>query len=263
MLTTKEYYTVKENDYNGYSLKTISDNYKVYLNGTLKLKDKQYFVEDNVIYFNDNLEAGTQIVIEHNMEDNIKIVTKNPYAKSIYKIFNKDAKFKNNETYTFNINIKGKDYQTTFKTKYSPFYTTAKKIRMDTGDLLTLVEDDIINSIIYQNSKEVDEIIAKNELELGDTIPTYVRNYVRYKTDIDLCYAAYLSISGRYGKQKKELNDLVIESTVNLPDLEEMLKRFKDLLKRAEEELQGEVSYVEAFVKAGDTSYPVSSRGLF
>lgn len=42
-----------------------------------------------------------------------------------------------------------------------------------------------------------------------------------------------------------------------------MIQRFQDLLQNSEELMKGDTVVVNSFVRAGNTSYPVSNRGVF
>lgn len=281
-----ESYIVKENDFSAYQMKTtmgtgfnalekpepLNDGYidpefsfDQANHFVLKVNDKKldnlvdFIVRGDTIIFSNPLEEGDKITIEDSILDNVKIVTKNSYSRNaVFKIFSSLQKFKKNHTYNWSVNIKGVKYESKFATSFDPYYTTIKKIRLDTGTLLESVSDEIIAGFIYQNSKEAYEIIGD-----VDEIQPYVRNYVRYKTDIDLCYAIYLSISGKYGSQSKSIGNVEISKTIKLPYIDNMIARFKELLKPNEDLLNGDSNSVLSFVKAGDTQYPVSGRGVF
>ena len=229
-------------------------------------------VEDDFGYFNikfdDKLNPGDVLRLEYksNFE---KVVTKNPYAKnSLYKMFGSKPRLKFNHTYDMVVDIKHQEIKSSIQVKYNPFYCTVKRIRQDTGTLLDNVSDEIISSIIYDNSKLAveklggeEEVANNSEFEKG--APGYVKNFVRYKTDLDLCYSIYLSKSGNAGTYSKKLGDLDVSNEIKLPYLKDMLSRFKELLKPNEELFNKDGDHVHAFVKAKKTSYPITQRRLF
>lgn len=235
-------------------------NFVVKLNG----KELEYINDYNVInykiIFNNPLMEGDKIEIYDSILNSVKVVTKNSYNRNaLFKIFSSNINFKFNHTYEFVLPVQGKLFSTEFETEHDPFYTTVKKIRLDTGDLLNKVSDNQIAALIYQYSKEVQDVLGDD----ADSIPVYASNVVRYKTDIDLCWAIYLSISGKYGVKSKKVGTIEIEKNIKVPYIETMVKRFKELLAPNEELLNGDQDTVLSFVKAKSTEYTVPNRGVF
>lgn len=221
--------------------------------------------DDVIITFNKPLIEGDLLQIEYYTSD-LKIFTKSRYGKgALYKLYSDLAKFKFNCKYKFNLELNEDDcFITEFSSKYNPFYSTVKTVRNDTGNLLDDISDDIISDIIFDNSLLVDDKLGE-DTDLSEGIPLYIKNYVRYKTDLDLCYAIYVTKSGKLGSFKKKLSDLEVSNEIKLPDLENMLSRFKELIKPNESQLEnssGDAS-IASFVKAQATEYPVSARGVF
>lgn len=235
-------------------------NFVVKLNG----KELEYINDYNVInykiIFNNPLMEGDKIEIYDSILNSVKVVTKNSYNRNaLFKIFSSNINFKFNHTYEFVLPVQGKLFSTEFETEHDPFYTTVKKIRLDTGDLLNKVSDNQIAALIYQYSKEVQDVLGDD----ADSIPVYASNVVRYKTDIDLCWAIYLSISGKYGVKSKKVGTIEIEKNTKVPYIETMVKRFKELLAPNEELLNSDQDTVLSFVKAKSTEYTVPNRGVF
>jgi hypothetical protein len=257
-------YIVKKDSYNNYTLNNPLGNlsnadYKISVNDYDLTLGSDYSITNGVVIFTNPLVTGDKISIEYSISDSVKIVTKNSYAKdALYKIFSSNVKLKLNHTYTYSLNVEGENFSSQFYTKHDPFYTTVKKIRLDTGDLLDGATDFQIAQVIYMYSKEV-----YDTLNGASDIPVYATNVVRYKTDIDLCYAIYLSISGNYGKVDKKVGTIEISKEVKLPMIEAMIKRFKELLGPNEANLEGTGGTTAAFVRAGNTSYTVTNRGVF
>lgn len=232
----------------------------VKLNGEELEYINDYNVVNYKIIFNNPLSEGDKIEIYDSILNSVKVVTKNTYNRNaLFKIFGSNVNFKLNHTYEFVLPVEGKLFNTEFETKHDPFYTTVKKIRLDTGDLLNKASDNQISALIYQYSKEVQDILGDD----ADEIPVYASNVVRYKTDIDLCWAIYLSVSGKYGVKSKKVGTIEIEKNTKVPYIETMVKRFKELLAPNEELLNGDQDTVLSFVKAKSTEYTVPDRGVF
>lgn len=222
--------------------------------------------KSNTILFTRTLMPGEIIQIEYETTLS-KVVSKNPYSKNaIYPMFTSEVKFKFNHKYEFFVKA-DEDYMVNFQSKYDPYYSTVDRVRTDTGGLLDNVRDEIIANVIYDNSKLVIEKLGGQEAaeeRMEEGVPMYVKNFVRYKTDIDLCYAIYLSKTGKIGSFKKKLGDLDVSNEVKLPYLNDMLSRFRELLKPNEDLVDGDsLDFTMGFVKAKQTAYPVASRGVF
>lgn len=219
---------------------------------------------NNVLVFKNTIYEGDILTV--NFESELtKAFTKSKYGKgAIYKMYSTDAKLKLNSIYKFHLEY-DENFDMEFTSKYDPFFTTIKTIRNDTGTLLDNVKDETIADLIYDNSICVIDKLGDSSDDISEgKVPLHVKNFVRYKTDIDLCYAIYLSKSGKIGSFKKKLADLDVSSEVKLPYLSDMLSRFRELLKPNEDLLNGDNSdYTMGFVKAKSTKYPVGSRGVF
>lgn len=194
-------------------------------------------------------------------DDDVVIFTKNKNKESLFKAYG-SASLKYNHKYLFNVNIDKEDFSTDFVSKLDPFFTSVDKVRKDTGELLENVSDETISYLIYSNSKYVNEILSEKEV---DEIPYYAKQYVRYKTDMDLINAIYLTLSGRIGSVNKKIGIISIDKSMKIPYINDMLGYFKDLAKKYEDMLDniGDNGTVTAFVKASNTSYPLSERSSF
>lgn len=245
---------------------TNSNKFEVYVND-YKLTNKTDYVINSVtkqIQFTTPLVTGDEIKIYDILDSVAKVITKNSYNKNaLFTYFNTYQKFKYNQEYTFSLDVVGTNYTKTFLAQYDPFYSSIKNIRVDTGDLLDGVTDAQIAKVIYKWSREAYWTLD-NDSRLDDIKDyQYVQNYVRYKTDIDLCYAIYLTISGKYGVIKKEIGNIQVQRDTKIPLIDKMIQRFKELLENNEALLKGSTAIAASFVKANDTSYTVSDRGVF
>lgn len=236
------------------------DGFDIRINDIPLNYGEHYTVASGVVNFANKLSQGDKITIKDSILNSVKIVTKSSYDRnSLYKMYSDQVKFRFNHNYKMIVNITDISHEMSFMTKYDPFYATVDKIRLDTGNMLEHTSDEQIAKVIYSNSKDALQLLGENV----DTIPKYAKNYVRYKTDIDLCYALYLSMTGKVGSYSKRIGDIAIESSTKLPFLKDMIGRFKELLKPNEDLMNSEEVGVLSFVKANKTQYPVSNRGVF
>lgn len=265
----------------------IENSLKVYINGVLTTDYIQ--LDSHNIQFNNKLERGTIIDVSSIYNSNlikIDVIGNNAKSKnSIFKKYSDNKKLFTNSSFNINISFKEDKYSAiewSFDSKLDPMFSTVKRIRLDTGDILNGYEDKDILDTLYMNTKQVLELYLQNltnqsendsSVTTYDTVddmlknlesfPTACTNWVRYKTDIDLVNACYISISAKYGTQEKNIGPIETTSTVKLPDYDNLLKRFQSLFDKADSEVSGEGTLaVASFVKAGDTSYTITTERM-
>lgn len=277
-----EIYIVKEENFTRYRFvndmicKKINNSkgeFEITVNNKSLIENNDYFIEGRELFLSIPLLVGDKIIIKDSISNDVKVITKNSYSNNaLFKYYSSNTKFKNNQKYTFALAFNKDKHSFSFMSKYDPFYSPIDKIRMDTGDLLNSVSDSHIAKIIHNNSKialeklEVAIEAGNKESTVLTKIPTYVKDYVRYKTNIDFCYSIYLSMSGKIGTVSKTIGDIKIDTTYKIPYLGDMLSRFKELLAPNQDLLNSgavSTSTVASFVKAQNTTYPVSNRGVF
>ncbi len=223
-------------------------------------------IGDITISFDDPIRVGSTLTVVFD-SDSDKVFTRRLIPiNEIISLYSSDVKLANNTEYNYSLKLKfeNEPFNNTYRTRYSPYYTTIKTIRNDTGGLLDLVDDSVIDQIIFENSLTVEEILGDKLSDYvdGSTVKLPVSNYVRYKTDIDIVYAVYLKMCGRFGKFDKLIGTMEISNDYKLPELEDMLSRFKELLKMYEDMFAG-VDTPVSFRKANGTEYTVAQRGIF
>lgn len=248
----------------------ISGSLVVHING--ELLDTDLFVQEDSLHIEikKELELGDVITVTSTYTSaNIttKVVSASPNNPNVlFRKYGTDVKLKNNHRYTLNVCVDGEMFSTSFVSKCDPMMSTIKKIRLDTGDLLENVSDEKIYTALYLNSKECLEMIEDDDSpydseEDSKSIP---KNWVRYKTDLDLTYATYLSLSGKKGSIVKKLGGTIdIQKKVDLPILKDMLSRFQEKFKLADEALHSSSVAVAPTLKAKSNTYPVSPARLF
>jgi hypothetical protein len=179
----------------------------------------------------------------------------------------KDAtgKLLQNNRYLIHLNIDGEIIESSFRTKPNPMFATVKQIREDIGEFIPDYTDEYIESVIYQKSINVIDLIdtLKNQDDPIENVTydteagtgTYttsdkaVKNWVRYATDIQLIYAKYFGISYNYGSIKKTIGDITIERNTKLPYIDQLLDWLKKAFDEADAIIRG-INVVASFVKA-------------
>jgi hypothetical protein len=133
---------------------------------------------------------------------------------------------------------------------------------MELGGLADSFTNDQINFVLYQNSKAGFELYkSRSDYSIANAIPTSLKDWVRYKTCVDLIYAIYLEISGNAGRQMKIIGPMQVDKEIKIPYINDMLKKFQKALDDADVKLR-EAQRVLAFVKAGTSyTFPQSGRG--
>lgn len=206
------------------------------------------------------IEDGDQVNILITKESNVLNILTNANINRPNTLFNKyqpaDAvgKLMPNNKYIMHVNIDGEIFEDTFRSRLTPMFCTVKQIREDIGEFIPDYTDEYIESIIYQKSVEVidliDELANKDDpitnvtYELGQdgfysTKYKPVKNWVRYATDIQLIYAKYFGISYNYGSIKKEIGDIKIERNTKLPYIDNLLDWLKKAFDEADAYIRG------------------------
>lgn len=262
----------------------INDSISVFVNGLLQIfgENKDYLtVQDTgkVIFYNP-LNAGDLVsVITNITSDNIslEIVSSGRADKpnALYKKYGTVERFKQNNKYEVQICISKEIYKWHFVSKLNPMFITSKKIWEDIGEFIEGFTEEYINSMIYRNSIEVieliDELAAQQEavenvtykIETDGTYTTTqraIRNWVKFKTEIELIYARYYGMSYRNGSVKKQIGDISVERKVELPYISSLLKRAKDQLEEADKVIRGTNIVASAVKGIGKYTYKDYAR---
>lgn len=267
----------------------VKGSINVYLNGALQtFGDKADYVElpdSGKIIFNRKIVGGDIISIISNREtENIQIMSfgKKDNVNALYKKYTSVQKLKFNNRYKIHIKINDQDIDWQFVTKFTPMFTTVKKVQEDIGEFIQGFTEEYIMSVIHRNSWEIvnrinealEDIEASDGMTIEDPIVANpetneyvspnraVSTWVRIKTEIDLIYARYYGISFNYGSVSKSIGDISIEKSTKLPYIDELLKRLKGQLENAEESIFGGINFIGSAIK-GITNYQYTERGTF
>lgn len=255
----------------------INDTISVFVNGNLQVLGEQedyLTVQDTgKVIFNIPLSEGDIVSVISNVASNkinLEIVSSGRADKpnALYKKYGTVQRLKPNNKYEVQICIDKEIYKWHFVTKLNPLFVSSKKIWEDIGEFIEGFTEEYINSMLYRNSVEVIELIdelANLEEAIenvtyetdsdGNYTTTYraVKNWVKYKTEIELIMARYYGISYRYGSVRKQVGDISIEKSTKLPYIDNLLDRLKDYFNEADSVIRG-VNIVASVVKAG-TNY--------
>lgn len=251
----------------------INDTISVFVNGTLQILGEQedyLTVQDTgKVIFNEPLNEGDIVSVISNIASeriNLEIVSPGRADKpnALYKKYGTVKRLKENNKYEVHICLDKEIYKWNFVTKLNPLLVSSKKIWEDVGEFIEGFTEEYINSMLYRNSVEVIELIdelanADEAIENvtyekdsdGNYIATSraIKNWVKYKTEIDLVMARYYGISYRYGSVRKEVGDISIEKSTKLPYIDNILARLKDQFEEADNTIRG-INIVASGVKA-------------
>ena len=237
----------------------------VYLNGQLSTVGEDYEeTDDRTITFLYQLSSADVVVTQQKTAMNVNISVINDSIKaSIYKKYGEKNTLLPNQKYTFTLTHGDQEFVTSFFTRLEPYYSTVQVIRMDLGDVISYVPDDRIMLLIHNNSINANQIASEDNLALLESeekTPYVFKQYVRYRTELDLIMATYLKVSGQQGAVDKLLGELEIKRQVTLGslDLKAMLNDLKNKLKEWETLLRGTTNTLAASaVRGGKDSYPL------
>jgi hypothetical protein len=251
----------------------INDTISVFVNGILQIlgEDKDYLTVQDTgkVIFNNPLNENDMVSIISNIASkriNLEIISSGKADKpnALYKKYGTVKRLKENNKYEIQICIDKDIYKWNFVSKLNPLFVSSKKIWEDIGEFIEGFTEEYINSMIYRNSVEVIELI--DELANSDdaienvtyekdadgnytTTSRAIKNWVKYKTELQLVMARYYGISYKYGSVRKEIGDISIEKSTKLPYIDNLLDGLKDQFEEADNAIRG-INIVASGVKA-------------
>lgn len=251
----------------------INDTISVFVNGSLQTlgEEEDYLTVQDTgkVIFNQPLDEGDIVSVISNIASrkiNLEIVSSGRADKpnALYKKYGTVQRLKANNKYEIHLCLDKDIFKWNFVSKLNPLLVSSKKIWEDIGEFIEGFTEEYINSMLYRNSVEVIELIDElaNADEAVENV-TYetdsegnistnsraVKNWVRYKTEIELVMARYYGISYRYGSIRKEVGDISIEKSTKLPYIDNLLDGLKDQLQEADNTIRG-INIVASGVKA-------------
>lgn len=253
----------------------VNDTISVFVNGVLQVlgEDKDYLTVQDTgkVIFNEPLSEGDIVSVISTVASkkiNLEIVSSGKADKpnALYKKYGTVKRLKPNNVYEVHLCLDKDIVKWNFVSHLNPLFVSSKKIWEDIGEFIEGFTERYINSMIYRNSVEVIELIDElaNQEEAienvtyeinedGDYITTYraIKNWVKFKTEIELVMARYYGISYRYGSIRKEVGDISIEKSTKLPYIDNLLDRLKDQFEEADKVIRG-LNTVASAIKGGD-----------
>ena len=253
----------------------VNDTISVFVNGVLQVlgEDKDYLTVQDTgkVIFNEPLSEGDIVSVISTVASkkiNLEIVSSGKADKpnALYKKYGTVKRLKPNNVYEIHLCLDKDIIKWNFVSHLNPLFVSSKKIWEDIGEFIEGFTERYINSMLYRNSVEVIELIDElaNQEEAienvtyetnedGDYTTTYraVKNWVKFKTEIELVMARYYGISYRYGSIRKEVGDISIEKSTKLPYIDNLLDRLKDQFEEADKVIRG-LNTVASAIKGGD-----------
>lgn len=183
--------------------------------------------------------------------------------------FGTEIRLEENQLYTVTLTVKGQDKVVSFTSKYNPLFSTVRIIRSDFRDLFSTYSDDDINRLIHDNSLLAIELTSESstgvviDLKADDGVPYAAKQYVRYKTELDLATNLFLTLTTQSGQEDKTLADMRISRKVEAPSFSNVLKVLQQRLTSWEAQLIGMRAKPGSSVRSGATVYPRAGRVNF
>ena len=253
----------------------VNDTISVFVNGVLQVlgEDKDYLTVQDTgkVIFNKPLSEGDIVSVISTVASNkinLEIISSGKADKpnALYKKYGTVKRFKPNNVYEVQLCLDKDIIKWNFVSHLNPLFVSSKKIWEDIGEFIEGFTERYINSMLYRNSVEVIELIDElaNQEEAvenvtyeinedGDYTTAYraIKNWVKFKTEIELVMARYYGISYRYGSIRKEVGDISIEKSTKLPYIDNLLNRLKDQFEEADKVIRG-LNTVASAIKGGD-----------
>lgn len=226
----------------------------------------QYVLDDNKLIFVSKIQQDDVIKLKCTVSFNSRkvVIGNNPNNTKAIIVRKKDKQtLYKNTRYNLNLFINGENFENNFVTELDPLYCDIKTIKLDCNDFSSSINDDDIITLLYRNSIEIRDRKEETDQDTSSKISIdekYLQPWVRYKTDIDVLYRHYIHLCNKYGTKSKETLPIKIEDTTKLPDLKDLLSRYKKALEDIESNFY-ESNNVTTTVRAGKTAqYPLDSR---
>jgi hypothetical protein len=256
--------------------KTKASEINVYLNGMLSVLGEDYTEVYNLhIEFKFQLSTSDVVIVQHKVYFDDKLVTViGKDSNSMYAKFGTKDTLLANQLYTLSFSHGAQSFSVQFNTKIDPLYSTLPIIQNDLGAVLDGIADqNRILFLIYENGILAENIantdnstLLKNAKINKTAIPYVFKQYVRYRTELDIVMAMYILAAGRQGSESKALGQLKInkQNLLGMTPLGPILDDLKQKMKQWEKALIGKtlVSPLSSAVRAGNTAYPLTSPRL-
>lgn len=172
-----------------------------------------------------------------------------------------EIRLRENQLYTMTVTIRGKEKVLSFTSAYNPLFASVRMVRSDYRTLFETYKDDHINQLIHDNSKLAMEISQVDiDPESDEGVPFVARQFVRYKTELDLATDLFLFMTSRGGQHDKQIGDMRIMSQVQAPAIKPILDILRQKTEAWETQLVGMKGASSSAVRAGGNVYPLEGR---
>jgi hypothetical protein len=204
------------------------------LNGIMLIEDDSIMTIEEAVFMGQNLIQVANISILNN----ILTIT-----------IPEDFIWKNGTLYNVVITgIKDVDGNTivprmfSFYAGFAPFYSNVSSVKSSVAvsNILGDTRDIDISLKIYENSRLAEFIATEAEQDItvwATTLPMYVSEYVKYKTQYDIVFDKFIDLSS--GPSMKQMKDLMVQYVYTLSDLLKMADRLKLQYQYWEDYLRG------------------------
>lgn len=237
----------------------------VFLNGFLIVQDEDYTeVDEYTVRFTDGLSADDVVVIRHQVYFDDKLVSIIGRPKnSLFQTKGTVATLMPNQSYKLKFSYDQQHLSISFDTVLTPLYSNVQLLKNDLGDISEDLQDKRLLLLIYENSILAENIAsAENKALLASEAKTpYVyKQFVRYRTELDIMTAVYMSLTGRNGSEKRVLGQFNVERRreLGMVNIDVILKDLRAKLQEWERTLRGSSTLASPLATAvrGGTSKP-------
>ncbi len=209
---------------------TTEAQLKIYKNDLLLVRDVDYTETDNfTITMAIPLRVDDLLITENPGYVSVRakaIIADSPRA--LFPQFGTENRLQNNQRYTLSFHYNGEPRSITFLSAFNPMYSSVSIIRMDLSDIISKIPDARIATMIYLNSVQADLMFTTEFEDAEDgVVPNAAKQYVRYKTGLDIMLAIYLHMSARGDGDHFVLGALEVEKKYNLADIRPLLSELK------------------------------------
>lgn len=232
-----------------------------------------YTVDGHDIVFNEPVEDYSFVSANGFINTNKSVLSrgKSNLPNMIFPKYSENEILKPNNRYHMEVMIDDEPVVADFFTPKSPMFATSKRLLKEIGEFIGDYSVPEIEEYLYNNSKDVvtliDELASQEDpvtnvtyevsgTGMYSTSDQAIKDWVLYKTCIDLIYMRYFGISANYGSIMKEVGDIKVEKSTKLPYIDNLLAKFRKLFDLADAKIRGS-HLVATPVRAG-TQYSYS-----
>ena len=246
-----------------------SNTIQVFLNGILAVLGKDYVeATETSIQFEYQLSSEDVIIVQRKVDiEGVSVSVIGKAGNSLYQKFGDKDTLHKNQKYKLTFRYGDQVHETAFTTRIEPLYSTYEMIVNDLGPITSDIPEERILFLIFQNSILSQNIASEENMQLLKSqavTPFVFKQYVRYRTELDIMSAVYFELSGRQGIENKVLGELTImrRREFGMADIRTILGDLKAKLKEWDRKLRGwdKTSPLRGAVRGGSANpYPLNT----